>query len=110
MAKRYVLTSEIARVKAKHPPFELLLPELPGNADAGEPSYPKKTIKVPAMQTLPDDVVLYSNTQPVRAARLLLGDDYQHYLAAGGTAQILFGLIQEHAQADLGESGASDDS
>lgn len=99
MAKRYILTSEIARVKAKHAPFELQLP-------AGEVNGAKvaqKVITIPAMQTLPDDVVLYSNTQPVRAAKILLGEDYDQFVAGGGTSQLLFVLLQDHAGADLGE-------
>lgn len=110
MPKRYILTSEIARVKAKHPPFELQLPDIPADKDAGTPAYAKKNLSIPAAQNLSDEVVGLSATRPVPAARILLGEDYAHFAAAGGTAQFLFGLIQEHAGAELGESSASDDS
>jgi len=103
MAKRYELKSEIQRVKAKHPDWELVLDSVPANEEAGTPAYQRKVIKLPASQNMSDDVVLYSNTQPVRAAKLLLGEHWDHFAAAGGTAQVLWTIVQDLAQADLGE-------
>lgn len=99
--KRYLLRSEIERVKAKHPPFELVLPAVGKSGD--EDHYPEKTLKIPAAQNMADDVLELSATNPAAAARILLGSDFPHYKAAGGTSALLFQIIQEHAGADLGE-------
>jgi|GEM_PF-5712472 len=103
MAKRYNLQSEIRRIKSKHPDWELQLDAVKGDAAAGSTAYPAKVISLPATQNMPDDVVLYSSTQPVRAAKLLLVDNWEHFVAAGGTAQVLWAIVQEDAGADLGE-------
>jgi hypothetical protein len=107
MAKRYILSSEIDRVKRAHPDFELQLPD----CERDGVTYQKKVVRLPAAEVLPDDVVAYSVTNPVMGARLLLGDDYPHFLAGGGHASILFSIIQENSKADsMGESGPSSDS
>lgn len=103
MAKRYNLKSEIRRVQSKHPEWELVVDEVKADEKAGTVAYPAKVIKLPATQNMSDDVVLYSSTQPVRAAKLLLADDWDHFAAAGGTAQVLWAIVQENAGADLGE-------
>lgn len=105
MAKRYILTTEIGRVKAKHPPFELQLPDLEESIVA--PAYKQKVALVPPFQLMPDETVVLLNTQPVAGARAVLGDDYEHFLAAGGSAQILIDILQEHQRVSLGESSPS---
>lgn len=104
MAKRFVLTSEVARVKSKHPNWELQLPEVTIDGSVVK----SKVIKLPAAKTLPDNVLELTSTQPVRAAQLLLGDDYEHFRAGGGTAAILWSIIEENDKASLGESDGSD--
>ena len=106
MAKRYNLKSEIQRVKAKHPPFELQLPAIDGG-EAGV-SYEEKIVLIPAAQTLSDDLATLTATNPVRAAVLILGGDYEHYTAAGGSAMLLVEMIRDYAgAATTGESPAS---
>lgn len=104
MAKRYVLTSEVARVKSKNPNFELQLPdvEIDGEKVKG------KVITLPAAKTLPDNVLELTATQPVRAAQILLGDDYEHFRAGGGTAAVLWEIVQENDKATMGESDGSE--
>lgn len=109
MTKRYVLTTEISRVKAKHPPFELQIPAC-SNPDVAGESFAKSEVLVASAELMPDHIMELATTAPVRAAQLLLGDKYAHYKAAGGTAAILFKILEEHAKADLGESSASDGS
>lgn len=107
--KRYVLSSEIDRVKAEHPDFELQLPAVPAGDDAElEPALKSKIVKVPPAQRWSDDVNRFAQTNPIAAGKLLIGDEnYAHMVRAGGSASILFAIIQEHAEADLGESSAS---
>lgn len=104
--KRYVLTSEIERVKAKHPDIELQLPAVPAGEDPEkEPALKGKVIKVPTPQRWSDDVTRFAQTNPIAAGRELIGEaDYEHLVRAGGSASILFSIINEHTQADLGES------
>lgn len=105
MAKVYVLTSEIARVKAKHPKFEIQLPDVPADVEAGLPALKKKNIQVDPPQLWSDDVNRFAQSNPIAAGKLLIGDDdYEHLVRGGGSASILFQIVQEHAESDLGES------
>lgn len=111
MAKRYVLTTEIARVKAKHKPFELQLPDVPYEGDRAEGEdhirFHKTEVEIPPFQLLSDDTINLLNTQTVAGAREVLGSHYDHFLAAGGSAQILVDIMQEHQRTSLGESSPS---
>ncbi len=113
--KRFNLTSERQRLRSEHPDFELQIPEVPGEPEPGsrkkpEPLYPEKIVLIPAPQNLPDEFVELSGRFPVAAAQNLLGDDYAHYKAAGGTANLLMALINDYAGVGPGESGGSSDS
>ena len=106
MAKRYNLKSEIQRVAAKHPPFELQLPAI--GEEAAEGYLPERIVKVPSAQPLPDDVAMLSARDPARAAEMILGDAYPQFVAAGGTGILLNELIRDNAGAESsGESPAS---
>lgn len=116
MAKRYNLKSEIQRMKAKHQPWELQLPEVPGDQPEGlssevavEPKYREKVIKVTPPQLYPDNVLeLTATGRVVEAAKILLSDDdYAHMVAAGGSASVFFAIANEAAGAEPGESSAS---
>jgi hypothetical protein len=111
----YHLRSEIERARAKHPPFDLVLPDvkLPAGTPIEEGESPNEfdsaTISVPSAVLLPDDVVELATTNSVAAAKALIGEHaYAHLIAAGGSSSILFQTIQRAAGADVGESGPSD--
>lgn len=110
MAKIYRLRSEIQRIKSKHPGFELIIDAVQDDSYPDR-NLPERTVKIPSAQLLPDEVTSIAQTAPVDAAKLLLGDAYDQFLAGGGSASILFQIIQENAGADsLGESSPSTDS
>lgn len=113
--KQYDLGAERNRVEAKFPDLELRLPDVPGTvpADAVEGSiavneYDAKTVVLPPLERLTDEQVTASTTNQVVAARLILGDDYDHFTAAGGSANLLFQILQENSGATAGESESSD--
>lgn len=106
MAKRYVLSSEIDRIRVKHPDFELQLPAVPADGDL--PALKQTIVKVTPPQRWSDDVSRFAQTNPVAAAKLLIGDDgYDHMVRAGGSSSILFTIIGDDSGADVGESSAS---
>lgn len=113
MAKRYLLRSEIERVKSKKPAWELVLPEVPGEPDPEHPRtkvkplYEEKVLKIADAAVWDDDVLYLSRTDPVGAAQLLIGseEDYAHFRAGGGSASILFQIIEEQSGASQGEIG-----
>lgn len=104
MAKRYRLRSEIERIKSKKPSWELVLERVPNAEGEGE-LYPEKVVNISDAALWPDEVLHLSRTDPVGAARLLIGseEDYAHFLAAGGSASILFQIVEEQSGADQGE-------
>lgn len=110
--KKYILKSEIERVKSKHPDFVIAVDKATIVDDDGvEVVLPAKDISVPPSERWSDDVLNLSQTNAVAAARVLLGvENYRHFVAAGGSATILFQIAGEHSGADLGESSASDGS
>lgn len=110
--KKYVLTTEIGRVKAKHPDFQIALPEVETtDGDGKTVTLPKRDINVPPSQRWSDTVLNLSQTDAPAAARELIGAAaYRHFVAAGGSATLLFEIAGEHSKADLGESQASDGS
>lgn len=106
MAKRYVLTSEIDRIRAKHPDFEIQLPAVPADGDL--PALKQTVVKVAPPQRWSDDISRFAQTNPIAAAKLLIGDEgYDHMVRAGGSSAILFTIVNENAGADVGESSAS---
>lgn len=115
MAKRYNLKSEIQRVAAKHPKWELQLPDVvdpnPGPVMEGQEApllYRERIVQVLPAQLYPDNVLeLTGSGKVVEAARVLLGDAYDHMVAAGGSASLFFSIANENAGAEPGESSAS---
>lgn len=58
----------------------------------------------------PDEAMaLLAANDIVGAARAIIGDRYDAFIAAGGSAAILAAIIEEHAGGTLGESPASSD-
>jgi hypothetical protein len=117
MPKRYLLQSEIERARSKAPVFELVLPpvlytdddrdehgNLPDGVDAGAEKLPEATLRVKPAILMTDEVTQLSARDVVSAARLHLGEaDYDRFRLSGGTAQILFSIINENAGATTGE-------
>lgn len=110
--KKYVLTTEIGRVKAKHPDFLIALPEVETTDADGKPvTLQKRDISVPPSQRWSDAVLNLSQHDAPAAGRELIGAEaYNHFIAAGGSATLLFEIAGEHSKSDLGESQASDGS
>lgn len=108
MSTKYYLTREIERARAKHQPIEIVLPAIEA-VEGSQQSYPERTVTVPPAQLWTDEQTIASATDPVRAARMLLGPEhYEHWIAGGGTAGIFFDIIRLHAGATgLGESSKS---
>lgn len=107
--RKYNLLSEIERTHSKHPDFIVSVPEVTVKDDNDvDVVLPAKDIKVAPTARWNDDVLNLSRTDGPAAARAIMGnDDYNHFVAAGGYANLLFAIAQEHAGADLGESEAS---
>lgn len=107
--RKYLLLSEIERTHSKHPDFVISVPEVTVKDDNDDDVVlPAKDIRVAPTARWDDDILNLSRTDGPGAARALLGaDDYRHFVAAGGYANLLFSIAQDHAQADLGESDAS---
>lgn len=106
MAKRYILSTEIDRIRGKHPDFELQLPAVPADGDL--PALKQTVVKVTPPQRWTDEISRLAQTNPIAAAKLLIGEDgYDHMIRAGGSSAILFTIVNENAGADTGESSAS---
>ena len=107
--KKYVLTTEIGRVKAAHPDFLIALPAVTiQDGDGKDVDLKARDIAVPPTQRWSDAILNLSQTDAVAAARQLIGaDEYRHFVAAGGSATLLFDIAREHSGTDLGESDAS---
>ena len=58
------------------------------------------SVSVPPAILWPDDVFTSSDAD---GARLILGDKYVAFTAAGGTALLLFELVKQHTGASLPE-------
>ena len=108
MAKRYDLQREISRVRAEFPPFEIQLPEIPG--DEHHDGFQPDVAVIPATQNMSDEAVTLASTNPVLAAKSVLGDKWEHFAAAGGTGNVFWNIVQQHNQEALGESSPSDGS
>lgn len=113
--KQYDLGAERDRVEAKFPDLELRLPAVPGTPDpSADPGtvtpndYEAKTVVLRPLERLSDEEVTASTTNQVVAAKLILGDDYDQFVDAGGSANLLFQILQENSGATAGESESSD--
>jgi hypothetical protein len=107
--RRYNLQREISRVRAEFPPIEIELPYVPSDGE-GSPEFHDDVLEVPATQNLPDDVVEMASTRPVEAARRIAGPKWAHFVAAGGSGNVFWNIVQTHNEASVGESSSSDDS
>lgn len=98
----YYLAREIELARAKHQPISIEIPAVPD-------LYPAPlTVKIPPAQLWEDEVAEAAAAAPVAAARMLLGEHYEHFKAAGGRAGILFEIIRKHGgAASVGESSQS---
>lgn len=92
--KSYDLAVFTENTRKKHPPIPINLPD-------------GKTIHVPPAQLWSDEAVEAGDGDPVRFAKEVLGEDYQAYHDAGGTAMILNAILADANGADTGESAAS---
>lgn len=108
--RKYVLKSEIERSRSKHPDFLIAVDAVTVKNDADEDVHLEaKNISCPPSERFSDEVIQLSNTNPVAAARLLIGDEnYRHFAAAGGSATLLFQMAADNGGAEPGESPASD--
>lgn len=91
--KPYKLSTVVSELAEKHP-------DIPIEYADG------KTVMVCPPQRWTDDV-LAAGSDNVKAAKLLIGDQYDAFVKAGGSASILMAIIQEDAKENLGESSAS---
>lgn len=91
--KRYRLSEIVTEVTAERPPIEI-------EADG-------QTFTVPPPELWPDVAIEQATTDPIAAARALLGDQYDAYRQAGGSAALLFYIVQKESGVPVGESGAS---
>lgn len=122
----YNLDSEVALLKRKFPAFDLQLPavrytqaereldraewdeqdHLEGEEykELGEFKQDAQTISVQSIAFMDDDIAALSTRDAPSALRQHIGDEnYEKYVTAGGTAQILFQIMQQDQQAHQGE-------
>ena len=90
---RFVLATVVSESIQKHPDIEV---EMPGGEVAS----------FPPPQRWSDEYVNAAG-DAVKIARLLLGDKYEAFTAAGGSAMILLDIIKEASGVSLGESSTS---
>lgn len=91
--RKFVLAEVVTEAAEKHPNIEVELP----NGD---------TASFPPPQRWSDEMV-EAASDAVKIAKLLLGDKYAAFTAAGGSAMILLDIIKEASGVSLGESSAS---
>lgn len=94
LTKSYDLAAFTENTRKKYPP-------IPINLTGG------KTIYVPPAQLWSDEAIEYGDKEPVKFAQALLGDDYQAFVDAGGSAMLLNAILADFNGADTGESAAS---
>lgn len=92
--KRYRLSQVVQEVRDTKPGFEI---EGEGGA----------LFTVPPPELWPDTVLELANSEPLTAAQIVLGDQYQAYREAGGSAALLFHIVSMETGVPLGESAAS---
>ncbi len=61
------------------------------------------TFKIPPPDLWADDVMLLSSVDPIGAARALIGDTYDDFVAAGGSAAVLMSIVNDVHGASTGE-------
>ena len=82
-----------------------------GKAEGIEIAVGRKTITVPPPILWPDAAIsAFADNDFLTAAQALLGDDYEAFVGAGGTALLLFNILKDHQGVSPGESPASTDS
>lgn len=92
--KRYRLSEVVAEVREEHPPIEI-------ETDDGQ------VFEVPPPELWPDEVVELATTRPVDSARLVMGERYDQFIAAGGSAGLLSVIVQRESLTRMGESPGS---
>lgn len=104
----YYLAREIEKARAKHKPISIVLPNVEPLANQHS-GYRETTVEVQSPQLWDDGITIAAQLDPVRGARMLLGDEnYEHWKAAGGTAGILFEIVRDAGGASsVGESAES---
>lgn len=91
--KKFVLKTVVESIKAKHPAIEI-------EADG-------KTFSILPPQLWTDDIIAVGD-EPIAASKMLLGPQYDDWIAAGGSSAILMHVIAEAQGVDeAGESSAS---
>lgn len=93
MSKRYQLSQVVAELREDRPGIEI-------EADGGA------VFRVPPPELWPDLAIDKASSDPIAAARVLLGDQYNEFTEAGGSAALLFHIIGQEV-GTLGESSAS---
>jgi len=88
----YELSEVVAEIRDEHPPIVIKA--------AGE------AFEIAPPQLWSDEII-ENGTDPVTTARLLLGDRYDAFVAAGGSAIVLARILQKEAGVSVGESSAS---
>lgn len=89
---KYKLADVVAEIAEKHPSIVI---------EAGEDVFEV------APPQLWSDEIIENGTDPVAMARLLLGDRYGDFVAAGGSAIVLANILQRETGVGVGESSAS---
>lgn len=89
---KYKLADVVAEIAEKHPSIVI---------EAGEDVFEV------APPQLWSDEIIENGTDPVATARLLLGERYDAFVAAGGSAIVLAHILQQEAGVSVGESLAS---
>ena len=95
--KRYKLSAVVNEIRAEHPDIEI-------ETDDGQ------VFVVPPAQLWSDEQIKQiqnSGENALIMARALLGDEYDKFVAAGGTAALLAHIVAESGKAGVGESSAS---
>jgi hypothetical protein len=90
---KFVLADVVNEARGKHPDIEVELP------DGSVASFPPP-------QRWSDDLVEVAG-DAVAVTKLLLGDKYEAFTEAGGSAMILLDIIKESSGVSLGESSPS---
>jgi hypothetical protein len=93
--RRYRLAEVVTEIREAKPTIEI-------ETEDGE------VYSVPPPELWPDEAIELSATDPLGAARALLGSErYAAFTKSGGSASLLFAVIGKEAGVPLGESSAS---
>ena len=91
--QKFVLSKVVAEAAKKHPDIQIEITD-------------KLTVAIPPPQRWNDDLIDIA-ADAVALTKKLLGDKYQPFVAAGGSAMLLLEIIKESSGVSLGESSAS---